>query len=313
MLADLTQGGPGMSANFAIDVRYYRLSEPLQPYFTALYAFEFDAGSGPAIEDWLHPEWSQMRFVWGASPRARVGPGALKEQWPFVASGPTSRSIHFKVGKGRSWGIGLQPAGWAKFADGPASAVADTTVDGSSHPAFALFAPIGRMLGPDEPGLDTFAARINAYLMQHIDRPSAAGDLVAACHDALRDPDVGTVAAWAERVGLELRSLERLCLRFFGFPPKMLLRRQRFLRSLSRFMLHDAGSWSSAMDGQYHDQAQFVRDFRAFMGMTPSEYAERPHPIIGRTMAQRMADHGIAPQTDLPTILRYGAAPPRES
>ena len=53
------------------------------------------------------------------------------------------------------------------------------------------------------------------------------------------------------------------------------------------------------------DQAHFVRDFRAFMGMTPSEYAERPHPIIGRTMAQRMADHGIAPQTDLPTILRY--------
>lgn len=294
-----------MTAEFAIDVRYYRLSEPLQPYFTALYAFEFDSGPGRAIEDWLHPEWSQMRFVWGAAPLASVGSGELKEQWPFVASGPTSRSIHFKLSRGKSWGLGLQPAGWAKFARGPASAVADTTVDGSTHPAFALFAPIQRMIGREEPELDDVAARINAFLMEHVSLAAERADRVAACHEALRDPDVGTVAALGRRAELEPRSLERLCLRYFGFPPKLLLRRQRFLRSLSRFMLNGGRNWSSAIDGQYHDQAHFVRDFRSFMGMTPSEYAERPHPIIGRTMAQRMADHGIAPQTDLPTILRY--------
>jgi AraC-like DNA-binding protein len=294
-----------MTADFAIDVRYYRLSEPLQPYFTALYAFEFDSGPGRAIEDWLHPEWSQMRFVWGPAPHACVGPGELTEQWPFVASGPTSRAIHFKLTRGKAWGLGLQPAGWAKFADGPASALADATVDGSVHPAFALFAPIQRMLGPHEPDLDDIAARINAYLMDQVFRPVERADRVFACHAALRDPDVASVAELGTRVELEPRSLERLCLRYFGFPPKLLLRRQRFLRSLSRFMLHGERSWSAAIDGQYHDQAHFVRDFRAFMGMTPSEYAERPHPIIGRTMAQRMADHGIAPPTDLPTILRY--------
>jgi len=294
-----------MSAPFAIDVRYYRLSEPLQPYFTALYGFEFDSGDGRQIEDWLHPEWSQMRFVWGAAPQACVGPGELKEQWPFVASGPTSRAIHFKLTRGKAWGLGLQPAGWAKFADGPASAVADMTVDGSRHPAFALFAPIQRMIGRHEPDLDEIAGRINAYLMNHVARPVGRRERVTVCHQALRDPDVASVAELGERVELEPRSLQRLCLRYFGFPPKLLLRRQRFLRSLARFMLREGGSWSAAIDGQYHDQAHFVRDFRAFMGMTPSEYAERPHPIIGRTMAQRMADHGIAPPTDLPTILRY--------
>ena len=164
------------------------------------------------------------------------------------------------------------------------------------------------MVGHEEPDLDTFAASINDYLMGHVDRSEPRADLVAACHQALRDPEVGSVAELVKSVDLELRSLERLCSRYFGFPPKMLLRRQRFLRSLARFMLDDGSSWSSAIDRHYHDQAQFVRDFRAFMGMTPSEYAERPHPIIAPTMAQRMADHGIAPQTDLPTILRYGSA-----
>jgi hypothetical protein len=45
------------------------------------------------------------------------------------------------------------------------------------------------------------------------------------------------------------------------------------------------------------------------MGMTPSEYADAPHPILTKLMAQRMADQGAAPQTDLPTVLRYTAEP----
>jgi AraC-like DNA-binding protein len=74
-------------------------------------------------------------------------------------------------------------------------------------------------------------------------------------------------------------------------------------------MLQPVGSWSAALDWQYYDQAQFVRDFRSFMGMTPSEYADAPHPILEKVMAQRMADQGAAPETDLPTVLRYTADP----
>jgi AraC-like DNA-binding protein len=296
-----------MDAKFSIEVRYYRLSEPLQRYFTALYAFEFECAPGEMIEDYLHPEWTQMRFVRGEPPIARIGPGPLEKQWAFVASGPTSRSIHFGLTTGKVWGLGLQPAGWAKFAEGPAAAVADSTVDGSTHPAFALFAPIQRKVEEEDADLDAIAAWINDYLMGQIDRPLRQEELILACHEAVRDPDVASVAELGERLGLGARSLERLCARHFGFPPKLLLRRQRFLRSLAEFMLNSRSSWSAALDAQYYDQAQFVKDFRAFMGMTPSEYAEMPHPIIDRILAQRMADQGAAPETDLPTILRYGS------
>ena len=70
-------------------------------------------------------------------------------------------------------------------------------------------------------------------------------------------------------------------------------------------MLDPGRSWSDALDGQYYDQAQFVRDFRSFMGMAPSEYADMPHPIMEKIIAHRMADQGAAPETDLPTIRRY--------
>ena len=294
-----------MGAEFSITVRFYRLSEALQPYFTALYATSVDCAAGVWVRDKLHPEWAALRFTEGPPPIACIGAGEMTPQWPFVANGPTSKAIHFGVTRSRVWGLGLQPAGWSKFIGQPANALSDRTVDGSSHEAFALFRPlVDLVLGAGGDG-DRIARGMNDFLMRHIDRPVPYEAQIMACQEALRDPDVANVAELGERLDMSPRSLERLCGRYFGFPPKLLLRRQRFLRSLAQFMLEPVGSWSEALDGQYHDQAQFVRDFRSFMGMTPSEYAVAPHPILEKIMAQRMADQGAAPETDLPTVLRY--------
>jgi AraC-like DNA-binding protein len=297
-----------MNQRFTVGVRYYRLSEPLRPYFTALYAFDIACADGEHVEDYLHPEWTAMRFTIGPVPQACVGPGELTPQWPFVASGPTSKALHFRLTTGTIWGLGLQPAGWARFAVGHARELTDRTVDGTAHPALARFRPIESIVRDASLDADATAEAINDHLMQALGRPLPQEPLVFACQEAIRDPDIANVAELGERLALNARALERLCSRYFGFPPKILLRRQRFLRSLASFMLDGERVWSSALDRQYYDQAQFVKDFRSFMGMTPSEYAAMPHPIIDRIMAQRMADQGAAPETDLPTILRYGPA-----
>ena len=295
-----------MAVDFSVSVRFYRLSEALQPYFTALYATTIECEVGALVTDCLHPEWAALRFTEGPPPVACVGPGEMVPQWPFVANGPTSKPIQFGVTRSRVWGLGLQPAGWSKFVPQPANSLSDRTVDGTAHGAFALFVPILGLVAGGRGDADAIARSINDYLMQHAHRPVAHEDRILACQEALRDPDMANVTRLGERLGMGERALERLCGRYFGFPPKLLLRRQRFLRSLAQFMLDPQRSWSEALDGQYYDQAQFVRDFRSFMGMTPSEYAAAPHPILERIMRQRMADQGAAPQTDLPTVLRYG-------
>jgi hypothetical protein len=132
-----------MATEFSISVRFYRLSEALQPYFTALYATTVECAPGTLVVDYLHPEWAALRFTEGTPPIACVGPGAMSPQWPFVANGPTSKSIQFGVTRSRIWGLGLQPAGWSKFVvSQPASLLSDHTLDGSTHPAFELFAPL---------------------------------------------------------------------------------------------------------------------------------------------------------------------------
>ena len=293
-----------MPAAPTIAVRFFRLSEPLVPYFTALYVTEVEAGDG-LVDDYLHPEWAALRFTEGPPPIASVGPGEMVPQWPFVAGGPTSKAIHFGVRTSRVWGLGLQPAGWAKFARGEASALANRTVDGSTDPVFAGFADILPQIASCDGTLEDKAGVIEAHLMSQMDRAVPREADIFACQAALRDPQLGEVTALQERLGVSVKALERLCRRYFGFTPKLLLRRQRFLRSLAQHMLDPSLSWVKALDGQYHDQAQFVREFRSFMGLTPTAYARLPHPILEPIMRQRMADQGAVTPLDLPTIARY--------
>src|SRR5690606_16252746 len=200
-----------MSVDFSIEVGFYRLSEALQPYFTALYMFDVDCADGVQIQDYLHPEWAAMRFTRGPAPLASFGPGELVRQWPFVVNGPNSKSIHFGITGSRIWGLGLMPAGWAKFVDGRARDFNNRTFDGSCDPAFRLFAPILDMAQDPVTPPETIARRINAYLLKHLHRPSPHEAQIMACHAALRDVDTANVGELGERLGLSARSLERLC------------------------------------------------------------------------------------------------------
>ena len=96
---------------------------------------------------------------------------------------------------------------------------------------------------------------------------------------------------------MSIRTLERVCHRYFGFTPKRLMRRQRFMRSLTSYMLHRGTRWTEAMDEEYHDQAQFTREFTEFMTMTPSAYAALDHPILASFMEARARIWGSAAQT----------------
>lgn len=130
-----------------------------------------------------------------------------------------------------------------------------------------------------------------------LDRPSPDEHRIIAIHQALVDPDIAHVQEMVDRTGFQAYTLERLCKRHFGFAPSLLLRRQRFMRSLVQYVLAQPGKWMDAIDPHYHDQAQFVRDFHRFMGMSPREYAATPHPILEATMHARISATGAAVQT----------------
>ena len=167
-----------MDAGFSVDVRYYRFSEALQPYFTALYLFDIACEDDRPVRDCLHPEWTAMRFTVGSPPRASIGAGPREQLWPFVVSGPTSKAVRFELTTSRIWGLGLQPAGWARFVDKAASDYADRALDGLAAPAFANFAPLLALVQSAGSDADATAAAINAYLMRHAGRAASHEKLI---------------------------------------------------------------------------------------------------------------------------------------
>ena len=251
---------------------------------------------GGAVEDALQPEWGNLRFFRGATPLSWNDEGDRVESASFSATGPSARCTHFRIGTSDFWGIGILPLGWAQFVRADASEHANLLADGAIHPTFAPFRTLADSLSSiSDPEVEV--ERIVAFFRARLDNPPVEQDRIVAMHAALVDSLVGTVAELVAYTGTSQRTIERTARRAFGFAPKLLLRRQRFMRSLAQFMLDPSLKWIGAIDSQYHDQAQFVREFHQFMGMTPRDYAALPHPVLDVFMRERLRMAGAAVQT----------------
>jgi AraC-like DNA-binding protein len=282
-------------ADVRVATRFFPVSAALRPYASIIYLTEVDAPPGVRVEDHLHPEWANMRFIEGETTMSAIGDAPPMPAPRFNLTGPTSRATYFSVGTMRTWGIGILPMGWAKYFTLPAEELADRFCDAALHPAFAAFIPLAeRLRGTND--VEAGAQLIDDYFVAQLAGTPRDDPAIFAAHSALVDADLGSVGELAEKLGLSERSVERLSRRAFGFPPKLLLRRQRFLRSLARFMLDPSMAWIDTLDYHYYDQAQFTRDFQRFMGMSPRAYAARPKPILGAAARARAAAIGAPVQ-----------------
>jgi len=269
----------------------------LARYFTSFYLAEIEVPDGGRIVDHLHPEWGNLRFHSGGLPDAQNHAGMNVSGTRFPVTGPSSHAVRFCVGTTRVWGVGLMPLGWTRFVPAPAVDYADALCDGEQDPVFAGFASLAETLFGPEPDPEGELARLTTWFEARLGPPLPEDARITELHAALVDPEVGTVAELVSRTGASQSTVERLCRLAFGFSPKLLLLRQRFMRSLAHYMIDPSLKWIGAMDGHYHDQAQFVHDFHRFMGMSPSQYAATPHPILEAFVNARMQMTGYPVQT----------------
>ena len=274
-----------MADDSPIDVRFFTAPADLAPCFTTIYHITVDLPPDERVVDMLLPEWANMRFfsdtVAGPDTASLRSAGAQR----FQATGPSSQPIRFEIGKTHMWGMGLSPLGWARYVGREAADYVNLAFDGEEEDAFAGLTRLCDTLCRNETDLERQFACAVAELRGAAPMPRDA-DRILAVQNAMADPYLTHVEDFAGRLGLSKRTLERLCKRHFGFSPRVLLRRQRLIRTLGAF-LTEAGSWSSVIDRHYHDQAHFVHEFKSFIGMSPSEYTAMRHPVLGAFAAER--------------------------
>ena len=285
-----------IGSNPRITIRFALPSEQLRPFVTTYYQTIFEGPVGEWVEDYFHPEWANLRM---STQSARYAANVAEELQPspaFTVSGPSSRATRFAITPGHSWGIGLMPLGWAKLIAEPAGDYANRTVDGMRDETFAGFVPLAHKLIGSSGDFEAERQQIDNHLVSLLGRAVRQEKAIKAINAALVDSTITSVTELADRTGMTVRTLERNSNKAFGFAPKLLLRRQRFLRSLAQFMLDPSMRWLGAIDSQFHDQAHFTREFRHFMGMTPSEYSKLEHPILSAAAPARAAIAGEAVQ-----------------
>jgi AraC-like DNA-binding protein len=263
----------------------------LRRYVTTYYIAEVNSPDGNMVEDLLHPEWGSVRYVCSGSVQGSAHPEPLKPVTPITLVGHSSRATRIGCVSMRIASFGLLPLGWHHLVGLPASRFADQSIDANAVKTRIDFAVLFPSVAAAKT-LDDVAAIFDNALLQSIVQidPSAKNDdgLIQGLHAALLDPDVSSVTEIAERLNVSGMQLERLSKRVFGFPPKLLIRRQRFLRTLALLMRQPEAKWGEILDPQYYDQAHFNRDFQRFFGMAPKQYLALDKPIVSVASMARM-------------------------
>lgn len=273
-----------------VAVRFAIPDERLRPYLSTIWEMTV-IGDGN-VEDWLPPEWANIRMTlddpWSFGP----SPDSLSRLPIAIIQGPTSRPTFVRGHAGRAFGIGVLPTGWNRL------------WHVSAHEWADRFAPLATIMRADADRLESviklasdFESRVDAanhFMQEMLDksRPSTLDEQIKALFQVLIDPASATVEQITATLGLPQSRLARLSKRGFGFPPKLLLSRQRFLRMLGTLHARPYDEWSDFLDPQYVDQSHMIRDFKRFLGMAPSHYFALKRPILEAATRGRAALFG---------------------
>ncbi len=88
----------------------------------------------------------------------------------------------------------------------------------------------------------------------------------------ISNPKVSHVAQICAAMNINHKRLLRLSRQSFGAAPKLLLRQQRFERTIKALRGNSNRVCSLHLDPAYVDQSHFIRDSHKFVGMAPGRY-----------------------------------------
>ena len=274
-------------------VRIRLPAEPLRNYVSFYY---FVTAHEP-LTDFLYPEWGNVRLSlageWMVLNDRRDPP--LPAERPLY--GPTDRRGMVETSGGATAGFGLTPLGWDRLIGSDASLMANRVREIDGELGIDIVA-LQHAFIADGDDIEAGVARFDRVLLDLLAARPPNSPLVLAANRVLRQRP-RDAAVFAEQVGVAPRTLHRVCLRAFGFPPKRLLRRQRFLETLGLIRVAPQSPFGPLIGDAYFDQSHFNRDFRDFMGMTAGEYARTPRDLMQAAAAAQVAE-GITLSFALP-------------
>lgn len=95
--------------------------------------------------------------------------------------------------------------------------------------------------------------------------------IISTMNSTYTDSNISHIAL---QHGITTRYLHKLVYEYTGLSPKSINKINRFQLSLKLITKNEEPLTSIAYDCGYFDQSHFIRDFKSFTGVTPSDYLE---------------------------------------
>ena len=283
-------------------LRYERPAEPLRTLLPSYAVLDSDPAVWKGPGSWVLPGWPQMWIgltdgVIAVQTRtrhyARLGSAVLY--------GGTSRAMPVTSRGGVTVVVDLSPMGWARWFDTAADAMRDEI-----RPLDQLWSRdwtqelVDRLY--DSNRSTDVKPLLDDFFLSRLPSPHRHEPLLARITALLAEENTLAIEDAAARLDLGPRTLLRLCHHYFGYGPKMLIRRTRFLRVIAAMLLADKEPDHSTSPVGYHDVSHFLRDAAQFLGVTPRRFLALPMPYLRAALRARLMVVGAPlPLLDLAT------------
>ncbi len=200
----------------------------------------------------------------------------------FVVGVVTRKFSRLLQGEGWVFGIKFKAGGFYPFVQRPVSDFTDQMI-----PLYKLLGKAAVAYDADIRALSSDEERV-AYAEVFLCQFAPAADenclLVNQIVEVIgAERSITKVDNLVERFALNKRSLQRLFNQYVGVSPKWVIQRFRLHEAIDQVGAGEVVEWSKlAVELGYFDQAHFIKDFKAMVGLTPVEYAKglaKPVPL----------------------------------
>ena len=252
--------------------REFTPSAPLQPYVRLIWLLEIDEPVITAPPERVTPDGLvELVFHYRTPVACRYDGESFEPQPRSVAVSQTRRFLEFQpAGRTGLISVRFQPWGAYQFLDTPVAEFSDR-----QYPCAALWGVEAleveeRLMeaGDDSTRVEIVEQFLHKQLAKH--HKLSVEPLVRTIW---RQKGQITVSRLCRDLGVGERSLQRLFANALGTSPKRFARLSKFLHAC-RLLRQDACESGAqvGLDCGYYDQSHFIAEFRAFSGMTPSQF-----------------------------------------
>ncbi|KQT33567.1 hypothetical protein ASG29_05910 [Sphingomonas sp. Leaf412] len=264
-----------MEAGTRSPIEYWRASDTLSQFVTGYHRYNVALPPGMVLRDVFFPSWATVRIAIPESRRWSVRMASRQfDPVPENAFfGPSSYAGYLESHGGTLVGVGILPMGWAALFGGDISRHANRVV-----PLVAIDPGAAALVRALHEGEEPDAA-FDAWLRERLSHGRPVDPRIAQLFALLHDPAIYRIETIAEMLHMTQRTLAAFTRGHFGFTPKLLLRRARFMRALSGVLSQPEDGAALIEAAGYWDRSHFLRDSHLFLGCSVRDFLKRRGPL----------------------------------